>query len=128
MTLCVFVLCGARLQTAMRCGLMQMFTDNETNYVALFGAAENPTKYAKDGFHRRVVSEDRSAVGAESGTKAAVLFDTVVAPGARYEVQIRLCKGGCATPFDDFDRVFCARIAEADAFYAAVQVRCAVQR
>lgn len=99
-----------------------MFAENDTNYVALYGAAANPTKYAKDGFHRRVVSGDAGAVGAESGTKAAALFDVVIAPGAQYEIQIRLCKGGCAAPFDSFADIFAARIGEADEFYRAVQV------
>jgi hypothetical protein len=98
--------------------------DNETDAVALFGAARNASPYPKDGVNRRVVHGDEAAVNpAGIGTKAAFWYRfDAVAPGARVRLRLRLS----AVPLDEhvfgpgFDAVLADRRAEANAFYAAV--------
>ena len=51
-----------------------LFTENETNNQALFGA-DNTTPYVKDAFHRYVIAGDTAAVNPEAiGTKAAAHY------------------------------------------------------
>src|SRR5581483_978569 len=66
--------------------------DNETNEVAAFGVATNPTPYPKDGINQRVVHGDESAVNPEGiGTKAAFWYRFAsVAPGETVRVRLRL--------------------------------------
>jgi hypothetical protein len=98
--------------------------DNETNAIALFGAAENPSAHAKDGINARVVHGDESAVdGGGVGTKAAFWyhFDSV-APGETVRVRLRL---STASPDEHtfgpaFDAILTDRLAEADEFYGTV--------
>ena len=60
---------------------------------------------------------------ARRGTKAAALYRLVVPAGGEVKLRLRLTatKEAAAqpSPFADFDAVFAARRAEADAFYAA---------
>ena len=101
-----------------------LFTDNETNVEKLF---DGPRRYAKDAFHEYVVEGDASAVRPERfGTKAAPHYRVELGPGERGELRLRLRVKDTARPSratvpvgDDFDDVFCARQAEADAFYQA---------
>src|SRR5262245_7096082 len=101
------------------------FTENETNAERLFGA-RNPSPYVKDAFHALVVGGRADAVNpANEGTKAAARYRFRVAPGGRVVLKLRLfaateAAAGEADPVGaSFDRVFAARVAEADAFYDA---------
>jgi hypothetical protein len=98
--------------------------DNETNEVALFGVAKNPTAFTKDGVERRVVHGDETAVNpAGTGTKAAFWYRfEAVAPGETVRVRLRLAPTGADedTFGPAFDAVLADRHAEADDFYAAV--------
>ena len=69
-----------------------LFCDNETNAVALFGAARNESRYPKDGIDRRVVHGDQAAVNpSNAGTKAAFWYRLdAVAPGETVTVRLRL--------------------------------------
>ncbi|MGX7681965.1 MGH1-like glycoside hydrolase domain-containing protein [Jatrophihabitans sp. DSM 45814] len=98
--------------------------DNETDSVALFGTAENPSQYPKDAFNRRVVSQDPAAVNPDGrGTKAAFWyhFDDI-SPASSVTVELRLR----AESLPDrsfgpaFDAVFADRLGEADEFYGEV--------
>jgi hypothetical protein len=98
--------------------------DNETNAVALFGAASNTTDHPKDGINRRVVAEDKSAVNPDvTGTKAAFWYQwDAVAPGETVTVKLRLRQ---EEPDEQmfgtaFDEVLALRKTEADDFYAGV--------
>ncbi len=104
-----------------------LFTDNETNQQRLFGFA-NSSRYVKDAFHDHVVRGRRDAVNpAETGTKAAAWYRLDVPAGGETILRLRLTAvpgGGRqrledVAGFADFDAVIAARIAEADAFYAA---------
>src|SRR5947209_2114793 len=65
----------------------------------------------------------RAANPGRTGTKAAAHYRLTIDPGATATLRLRLTAGGepRAEAFADFDAVFDRRLAEADAFYAAVQ-------
>jgi hypothetical protein len=95
--------------------------DNETNAIDLFGSAENPTPFPKDGINRVVVQGKTDAVNPDgTGTKAAFWyhFDSVPA-GESVTVQLRLRADELTDrPFGSaFDAVFADRAAEATEFY-----------
>ncbi|MDQ2838410.1 MAG: glucosidase [Actinomycetota bacterium] len=98
--------------------------DNESDTVRLFGTAENPSKFPKDGIGRRVVQGEPDTVNpAGTGTKAAFWykFDSI-ASGESVTVELRLSAEAFGErPFGpSFDTVFADRIGEADEFYASV--------
>jgi hypothetical protein len=102
-----------------------LFTENETNRSRLYGVP-NDTAYVKDGINEAITRGKRAAVNpAGVGTKAAVQYQLVLAPGATAEVRLRLRRTQGATlsepPFAAFDSIFAQRQVEADAFYAALQ-------
>jgi hypothetical protein len=98
--------------------------DNETDGVALFGLAKNPTPYAKDGINRRVVQGDVAAVNPEGvGTKAALWYRfPAVAPGETVRLRLRLSTNDPseATFGHRFESMLDVREEEADEFYDAV--------
>ncbi len=95
-----------------------VFTDNETNFARVCPEIANTGgKYVKDAFHRYVVEGEREAVNrAATGTKAAAIYFSDIAPGATSEIRLRLAVDGSAADVD-FEAVFAKRIAEADEFY-----------
>ncbi|HVW07746.1 MAG TPA: hypothetical protein VHC90_04150 [Bryobacteraceae bacterium] len=97
-----------------------LFTENETDFTALFGAdrtAVNASPWVKDAFHRYIVKGERDAVNrANTGTKAAAVYKASLAPGASLEIHMRLHPASEARAID-FDAVFAQRIAEADQFH-----------
>ncbi|HET8734836.1 MAG TPA: glucosidase, partial [Anaeromyxobacteraceae bacterium] len=96
-----------------------LFTGNETNLERLYGVP-NAVPQVKDGIHDRVVGGKVNAVNAERGSKAAAHISATVAPGATFEVQVRLAELEQRSPFTGFDATFDRRIAEADDFYAGI--------
>jgi hypothetical protein len=96
--------------------------ENETNFARLFGggAAQG---HCKDAFHECVVAGRTEAVNpAGEGTKVAGLYLRAVPPGGNVTVRVRVRAGNQrADALIDFDDIFTRRIAEADAFYAALQ-------
>ncbi len=98
-----------------------LFCDNDTNVARLFGEAASG--FFKDGINDFVVDGWEAAVNpARCGTKCAALHRLEIPAGAERVVRLRLHAGNAqADPFRDFDAVFAARIAEADAFYDALQ-------
>src|SRR6266496_21966 len=100
-----------------------LFTENETNTQSLYGNP-GPT-YAKDGINDYIVAGNKDAVNpAQSGTKAAAHYSSVVPAGASFTIKLRLTKENPAAqknPLDsEFDRIFLLRQKEADEFYAKV--------
>ena len=98
--------------------------ENETNAVALFGSAQNTTRYTKDGINDRVVHGDESAVDTDGpGTKAAFWYRfESVAAGATVTIRLRLSQ---SEPDEEtfgpgFAAVLDNRRDEADEFYAGV--------
>lgn len=97
-----------------------LFCRNETNIPRLFGAdAEGPFK---DGIGDFVVSGVESAIDREKGTKCAAHVRMVLPPLGRRQIRLRWRPATeTSDPFADHDAVFAKRVAEADAFYAALQ-------
>jgi hypothetical protein len=98
--------------------------DNETDAIALFGAAKNDSPFPKDAINRLVVHGDSTAVNSAGlGTKMAFRykFDAIPA-GASVTVQLRLRPDALTErPFGPaFDAVFADRLGEADEFYAEI--------
>jgi hypothetical protein len=94
-----------------------LFTENETNFKRLFQSA-NPQPYVKDGINDCIVAGDRGAVNpGQSGTKCAARYSLDIAPGQSQVVRLRLCDERCGEPFDDFEKIFEQRTADADEFY-----------
>jgi hypothetical protein len=101
-----------------------VFTENETNFQRLYGQP-NASPYCKDAFHAYVIEGRAEAVNpARRGTKAAAVYRLTVPAGGEVRLRLRLeevlADGATSLPqpFADFDAVFAARRAEADAFYA----------
>jgi Mannosylglycerate hydrolase MGH1-like glycoside hydrolase domain len=98
-----------------------LFVENETNRTRLFGAM--PTgRFVKDGINDFIVHSRTDAVNpAEEGTKVAARYHSVVRPGETFVVKLRLSDTlpdhGVGS---DFDRVFGARIDEADEYYSSI--------
>ncbi len=97
-----------------------LFTENETNYARLFGAA-NPSPYVKDAFHELVVHGREEAVNpAKTGTKAAAYYILEIPAGSEQVINLRLFEGG-QTPKktfgEKFERTFRKRIEENEKFH-----------
>lgn len=101
-----------------------LFTENETNLTALWGAP-NPSPYAKDGIGAYVVNGATGAVNpAERGTRAAARYTLELAAGAQASIELRLADSEIESPFgEEFTRTFDDRKREADEFYASVTPR-----
>ncbi|MEP6705016.1 MAG: glucosidase, partial [Acidobacteriota bacterium] len=108
-----------------------LFTENETNNERLF-QAPNRSPFVKDGIGRYVIEKDSGAVNpAKSGTKASANYKVTVPAAGEIVLRLRLTDkqflvgdaktvGGTSHAFNDFDRTFERRIAEADEFYSAI--------
>jgi len=100
-----------------------LFTENETNNERLFGMP-NAGPYVKDGFDDYLVHERKEAVNPhQTGSKAAPHYRISIEAGASQTVRLRLSRRSpieMGDMFADFEEVFRARIAEADAFYASI--------
>jgi len=94
-----------------------LFTENESNATRLWGQA-NSSPYVKDAFHAYLISGVREAVNrAKTGTKAAAHYRLEVPAGGSKAVRLRLSEKPPARPFDQFDAILAARLADADEFY-----------
>ena len=94
-----------------------LFTENESNAERLWGQL-NPSPHVKDAFHQYVVNGKREAVNpARTGTKSAAHHVLEVPAGGSKRVRLRLNVRAVSNPFDEFDKVFSARLADADEFY-----------
>ncbi len=100
-----------------------LFTENETNFERLFGAA-NRTPYVKDGIDQFVVHGRADSVNPERfGTKCAARYRLSVGPGRSAVVKLRLNRRSPSAARmigEDFDSIFVARRREADEFYGAI--------
>jgi len=99
-----------------------LFTENDTNTERVFGRP-NATPYVKDAIDRYVVGGDGLAVNpSQAGTKVAAHYQLAIGAGETRVIQLRLSRGAAPQPrpFEDHDRVFAARLSEADAFFQSI--------
>lgn len=98
-----------------------LFTENETNFEALFGVA-NRAPYVKDGIERYIVHDEHGAINAQQrGTKVSAHYELMLAGGERRSVELRLCAQMHEHPFGDaFDTMVATRAEETDAFYEEI--------
>jgi hypothetical protein len=97
-----------------------LFTENETNAERLFGVP-NSSPYVKDGISDCIVTGARDRIDpSQMGTKCAAWYALDVSSGESQVVRLRLTNRTLGEPFDDFEKVFEQRIAEADEFYRDV--------
>jgi hypothetical protein len=95
-----------------------LFCENETNSARLFGVKGGP--YPKDAINDFVVGGHVGAVNpARVGTKAAARYRVNVPARGSVTLRLRLCDSASAG-FDDFERIFAARIQEARDFYETI--------
>ena len=94
-----------------------LFTENESNAQLLWGEP-NASPYVKDAFHRYIISGRSEAVNpAKTGTKAAAHYVLDVPGGGSQTVRLRLAAAELQDVFDNFEKIFKSRIADADEFY-----------
>jgi hypothetical protein len=99
-----------------------LFTENETNFRRLYGAA-NASLYVKDSINDHVVNGAANVLNpANAGTKAAAHYSLIVPAGESVTVRARLTDSSASAGiFDEgFDAIFADRIREADEFYESV--------
>ena len=96
-----------------------VFTDNETNGAAVYGAGNLSRKpHTKDAFHRYLCGRELDAVRADRrGTKAAFHVREMVPAGGSMTVRLRLSNRELRDPIAEVDAIVAARKAEADVFY-----------
>ena len=98
-----------------------VFCENDSNLPRLYDVvARGPFK---DGFHDYIIGADAAAISRSGGSKCAFIRRAVLAPGQRLTMRLRLRPKEIASrpAFEDFDELFERRIADTDAFYAALQ-------
>lgn len=100
-----------------------LFTDNETNYEAIWGG-KNKSQYVKDAFHQYLVKKDKKAVNPQKiGTKSCAHFafnqGDGVPPGGVAVIRFRISKskGELYLDEEEFDNIMDQRMNEADEFY-----------
>ncbi|MFM8600344.1 MAG: MGH1-like glycoside hydrolase domain-containing protein [Mycobacterium sp.] len=96
-----------------------LFCENESNNRLLFASA-NTSATAKDGINDYVVHDERDAVNMTEGSKLAAHIKATLEPGESVTVTVRFAPADLRRPFDDAEKVFELRRAEADEFYKAV--------
>jgi len=97
-----------------------LFTENETNSRRLWGNGDED-EFVKDAFHDYILRGRAESVNAARvGSKAAVHYVLTIPAGGTQTIRLRLSdeKSAPEQPLgDDFERIFSARIGEADEFF-----------
>ncbi|MGD9971692.1 MAG: hypothetical protein AB7S77_01400 [Desulfatirhabdiaceae bacterium] len=101
-----------------------LFTDNETNCERIFGTP-NAGPYVKDAINNYLVHANLQAVNPEqTGTKASAHYHFDVGGGETAVIRLRFTNAATRLTGETFgkafDRVFAARLGEADEFFQSV--------
>ncbi len=98
----------------------RLFCENENNVQRLYDLEESG--YFKDGINNFLVEGDTAAISPDQkGTRAALAYHFNIAAGDSAMVELRLRSGTKKAAFKDFQKVFSACLADADAFYDDLQ-------
>jgi hypothetical protein len=102
-------------------GATALFTDNETNGEAVWGAGSpSASRYTKDAFHRQIIRGEQATNPEGFGTKACLHY-TAMVPGRGSTVwHLRLTPTEMPNPLGDVDAIVRTRRKEADEFYASI--------
>lgn len=98
-----------------------LFCDNETNTEKLYNSPANHPFY-KDGINDYLIGGEKSVNPANTGTKAAVHYKRLVAPGKPEVIRLRLSPAKMDQPFESFEKIFADRIAETELYYQELQL------
>jgi hypothetical protein len=99
-----------------------LFTDNETNIHKLYGT-DSELGYFKDGINEYIVNKSKQVINPQNtGTKAAIRIHKKVAAGQSETIRLRLATSALKKPFSNFNKIFAARLSEANEFYADLQI------
>lgn len=96
------------------------YCDNETNTRRLY-KYDNKQPFPKDGINDHLLHARASINPNKEGTKAAVDYDINIPGGGSHTIRLRLCATRMPKPFTQFDKLFKARIKEADEYFAHLQ-------
>ena len=98
-----------------------LFTDNESDNVALYGpSADNGRKYFKDAFHRHIIYGEAATNPERKGTKAGLHYRRKVVAGGSTVIRLRLSMAELSDPIGTVDSIVAERLREADEFYAGI--------
>jgi len=95
-----------------------VFTENETNRERLWGEPNRGP--VKDAFNQWLVDGQEGAVAADSGTKAAAVYELDLDAGETGTIRLRLTARPTPGPFDGFGKLFDDRRRDADDFFASL--------
>ncbi len=100
-----------------------LFTENDTNTQRLFNFT-NGSHYVKDAFNDYIVHGRQQVVNPNQiGTKAAANYKLTIAPDETTTIRLRLSDNSYENvqdAFANFEKIFSARVKEADEFYQSV--------
>lgn len=99
----------------------QLYCDNATNRVRLYGVPNKQSNYPKDAINDYIVDGKKTVNPKKEGTKASGVFKVKVPAKGSKTVTVRMSPKVLEAPFAEFDTVFQARKAEADSFYRRKQ-------
>ncbi|MFZ0414349.1 MAG: hypothetical protein WBD23_12040 [Candidatus Acidiferrales bacterium] len=98
-----------------------LFTNNETNGPAVYGAgAESRKEYTKDAFHRAIIGGEDCLNPQRVGTKAGLRYRMNVPAGGSIVLRLRFAPDMHDAPLEDVDAIVERRKQEADEFYKTV--------
>ncbi len=102
-------------------GAEAYFTNNETNYEAVFGHHNSESSpYVKDAFHRHIVNGEDCINPARFGTKACFHCRATVPAGGSEIFEFRYTGEELESPLEDVERVILERRKDADEFYESI--------
>jgi hypothetical protein len=97
-----------------------LFCENETNIKRLYGK-DTGGRFCKDGINDFIVNQTPTVNPERQGTKAAARYRVTVPARGSVSFHARLSDKLLDSPFRDADKVFLARLKEADEFYDRIQ-------
>lgn len=95
-----------------------LFCENETNSKRLYNYDDG--LFYKDGINDHIIHGSQTVNPKNTGTKAVANYDITVPAGQSVTLRLRLSTDA-AKGFDDFDKLFNKRAAEAAQFYKDIQ-------
>ncbi|MFY0607157.1 MAG: glucosidase [Cyclobacteriaceae bacterium] len=101
----------------------QVYCDNATNRVRLYGIPNKQSKYPKDGINDYIVNKKKTINKKMTGTKASGVYQLTVPANGSRSVTFRMSNQPLENPLSDVPMLFDQRKNEADAFYNELQAK-----